>query len=466
VYNRILVTRRRTPRLHLASLLAALAPAGAARAQTVSDEAHRGACDTAGVQGISDQLVAVQMCLRPGVFVEFVPHANVTLTSTRIHAYLVSAARDALWTAAARLDLQINSAFRTLADQYVLYYSGACGLAATPGNSNHETGRAVDLQNWSAAVSAMTAAGCTHTYPTSDPVHFDCPGEDLRADSVRAFQRLWNVNNPSDTIAEDGVYGPVTEARLARSPAAGFANPADCSAPATPDWAARFVAQSFPLAGSGALTMRAGETQAAWIDMRNVGGRAWDARTRLATTGPRDRTSPFAGGDWVGPNRPAAVSGSVAPDGTFRFAFNLHAPATPGTYDEHFGMVEEGVAWFGDPGQGGPADTLLEARIEVVPALAADAGADSGMDGGARGDAGARDGASGADAEGDAGYRVLPDGARVPLDPAMGGCGCSAPGSSAATRVGAAWALFGALVARCARRRRGRRVARRPSVDR
>jgi hypothetical protein len=36
------------------------------------------------------------------------------------------------------------------------------------------------------------------------------------------FQRLWNRNNPTDTIAEDGQYGPSTESRLAKSPIGGF----------------------------------------------------------------------------------------------------------------------------------------------------------------------------------------------------------------------------------------------------
>jgi hypothetical protein len=212
----------------------ALATAGAAEAQTVQQVAAQGMCSTAGVSQLSDQLVQVQMCISPGTFVAFTPHAGVTLTSAQIHPYLLATSRDALWTAAASVPLQVNSAFRTLADQYVLYYSGGCSLAAMPGNSNHETGRAVDLENWSAALSAMEAAGCTHSYPTTDPVHFDCPGTDHRSDSILAFQQLWNANNPGDVIAEDGQYGPETESRLASSPADGFATVPGC-APATPD---------------------------------------------------------------------------------------------------------------------------------------------------------------------------------------------------------------------------------------
>jgi hypothetical protein len=64
-------------------------------------------------------------------------------------------------------------------------------------------------------------------------VHFDYVGGgtvSLRGLSVQAFQRLWNRNNPSDRIDEDGDYGPATESRLARAPASGFARGASCSA--------------------------------------------------------------------------------------------------------------------------------------------------------------------------------------------------------------------------------------------
>ena len=48
--------------------------------------------------------------------------------------------------------MSINSAFRTVAQQYLLYAwykQGRCGigLAATPGNSNHEQGLAVDIED-------------------------------------------------------------------------------------------------------------------------------------------------------------------------------------------------------------------------------------------------------------------------------------------------------------------------------
>ena len=114
--------------------------------------------------------------------------------------------------------LSVTSAFRTLAQQYLLYkwyQNGQCGisLAAVPGNSNHETGIAVDLGNYSSEIGNMSSHGWTHSYPSSDPVHFDYTAggtTDLRSESVLAFQKLWNLNNPGAKIAEDGAYGPMT----------------------------------------------------------------------------------------------------------------------------------------------------------------------------------------------------------------------------------------------------------------
>ncbi len=197
--------------------------ASGVHAQTVADIAARGACSTAGLEGISRQLADSQTCMRPGQFVRFAPHPRISLSSSRVHPYLQASARDAIHRVAdGGTSLTINSAFRTLADQYVLYHSGGCGLAATPGSSNHQSGRAVDVGSYSSVRGALERAGCAWL-GSRDPVHFDCPGSDLRSDAVLTFQRLWNANNPSDRIAEDGAYGPQTESRLGRTPASGFA---------------------------------------------------------------------------------------------------------------------------------------------------------------------------------------------------------------------------------------------------
>ena len=136
-----------------------------------------------------------------------------------------------------------------------------------------------------------------------------------------------------------------------------------------PDFAAKFVEQSWPYATT-TMTMTVNQVLPAFITMKNVGKATWDENTRLGTTVPRDRESAFAGADWIGPHRAAGVPKgmTVAPGEDFKFEFSWHAPDKPGTYDEFFSLVHEGAHWFGDPGQGGPKDDVIEAKIEVVEA--------------------------------------------------------------------------------------------------
>jgi hypothetical protein len=133
------------------------------------------------------------------------------------------------------------------------------------------------------------------------------------------------------------------------------------------NYGASYVSQSFPLATT-TMTMTAGQVIPSYIELKNTGTKSWDSNTKIGTTQPRDRASAFADPTWVADNRPARVSGTVAPGGTYKFTFDLKAPDKPGTYDEFFGVVEEGVAWFSDPGQGGPPDNDLEVKIQVVAA--------------------------------------------------------------------------------------------------
>jgi len=123
----------------------------------------------------------------------------------------------------------VSSMLRTVAQQYLLYnwyLDGLCGiqLAATPGNSNHEQGRALDTSDYGTWDGLFSAYGWDW-YGSGDVVHFTYNGAgvvDLSGTDVLAFQRLWNRNHPEDLIAEDGDYGPQTGGRLGQSPADGF----------------------------------------------------------------------------------------------------------------------------------------------------------------------------------------------------------------------------------------------------
>ncbi|MEO7729740.1 MAG: M15 family metallopeptidase [Kofleriaceae bacterium] len=171
-------------------------------------------------------------CLNPSSLTRFGSGSGITIASSAVLPFLAANAKTDLQAVG---NVSINSAFRTVAAQYLLlewFNRGRCGItaAAAVGRSNHESGRAVDVGNFSSRISAMAAHHWSHDVP-GDPVHFDhLSSADIRGKDTLAFQRLWNRNNPSDKISEDGDYGPQTEARLQKSPATGFAKGAICGA--------------------------------------------------------------------------------------------------------------------------------------------------------------------------------------------------------------------------------------------
>lgn len=197
-------------------------------------------CSTSVLAGLSQQLVDAVNCARPETLVVF-SSPNVVVGAA-VFPYLQPPAKDSLLAAVVDHggSMQVNSAFRTLAQQYLLYswyQQRTCGisLAARPGRSNHESGLALDVQDHDAWKAALEGFGWLWL-GSSDPVHFDFAGGgtvDLSNLSVQAFQQLWNRNNPNDPIGEDGLYGPDTEARLRQSPADGF--PLVLCAPASVD---------------------------------------------------------------------------------------------------------------------------------------------------------------------------------------------------------------------------------------
>jgi uncharacterized protein (TIGR03382 family) len=193
-----------------------------------------GTCSTSVVIGLSKQISEEIGCMNAGALVKFNPTANLQITSSAVLPYLNGVAKTRLETVAASRVIRVNSAFRTVAQQYLLYQwkqQGRCGItaAALPGRSNHEGGRALDLANWSSVITPMANQGWAHNVP-GDPVHFEyLAAADIRGRDVLAFQRLHNRNNPTDKISEDGAYGPQTEKRLRAAPATGFAQGAICA---------------------------------------------------------------------------------------------------------------------------------------------------------------------------------------------------------------------------------------------
>jgi hypothetical protein len=186
-------------------------------------------CSTAGVRGLDLQLIAEMNRLQPGVLSRF----SNTLTSLGggAHDWLQTRASEALKRAIFKRNrpMQINSAYRTVAQQFVLrnhYENGRCGItaAADVGMSNHNGALAIDIEDHEGWGSYLEAEGWDWI-GSFDQMHFDYRGGgtiDIRPLSVKAFQSLWNLNFPDDEIAMDGIWGPGTRVRLLKTSVSGF----------------------------------------------------------------------------------------------------------------------------------------------------------------------------------------------------------------------------------------------------
>jgi N-acetylmuramoyl-L-alanine amidase len=180
---------------------------------------------TAVVNALSQQLIYQLQLILPNAFVSF-DDLKVDLQNAAF-PYLQSQAKQALQKAISDrgIPMKINSAYRTIAQQMLLYNDRAnnSNPVAPPGRSNHQTGLAIDIEDPRGWEPALKRYGWNPL--AGDPPHFnyeDGSTIDIRSKSILAFQQLWNLNNPNDKIGEDGSFGPKTEAALNRSPAQGF----------------------------------------------------------------------------------------------------------------------------------------------------------------------------------------------------------------------------------------------------
>jgi hypothetical protein len=215
-------------------------PVGVGQEASTSSVEHEieVSCSTGTISGLSKQILEEGNCIHDGAYVKIPSRLNISYGST-VWRYMEKPAKDHL---VAALDahpgthMTVDSMLRTIAQQYMLYRwwrAGRCGipLAADPGDSNHETGLAIDVGNESTWRSILQNHSF-HWLGSQDPEHFDYSGSgavDHRGLDVKAFQRLWNRNHSGDTITVDGVWGPETEARMKKAPADGFAKGAQCA---------------------------------------------------------------------------------------------------------------------------------------------------------------------------------------------------------------------------------------------
>jgi hypothetical protein len=194
-------------------------------------------CPSTGIlKGLNDQLFAEFTIIAPGKLVK-IDDLNVTLGSGAIPFVGGPTAKAKLKAAIDKrgVKLSINSAYRTFAQQYLLFrlknlVRGGCGITAVaqPGTSNHESGLALDINDPLTWKPFLQAQGWRH-FGAKDLPHYDFigGGTDLRSLGIKAFQSLWNKHNPNDKLVVDGNLGnnwqnSETIKRLLKTPKDGF----------------------------------------------------------------------------------------------------------------------------------------------------------------------------------------------------------------------------------------------------
>jgi hypothetical protein len=117
--------------------------------------------------------------------------------------------------------------------------------------------------------------------------------------------------------------------------------------------ASQFIGQSVP------LTMVAGETYPVTVTIRNTGTTTWTPALlyRLGSESPRDNLT------WNIGRAVLSSSAQVAPGQQANFVFNVKAPLSGGDYVFQWGMVQDGVAWFGDK----TSSLTVRVNVPVAP---------------------------------------------------------------------------------------------------
>ena len=191
--------------------------------------------DTGRVSGLSRQIIAQMNTLANGILINFESLPGIEGSGASLNLYLQAGAKESLRAALREgiikqpnLKMTINSAYRTVAQQHILYQvfqrdPKLIPLASKPGNSNHENGLAIDVNNYNAWKPYLTAHGW-HWLGGNDPVHFSEPSgrDDVNKLGIAAFQALWNQYHPDDSMTVDGNFGAQTAAKMDSAPIGGF----------------------------------------------------------------------------------------------------------------------------------------------------------------------------------------------------------------------------------------------------
>lgn len=189
-------------------------------------------CDTTAVRGLSHQIMHQFYCDQPSL-IDSIASINQLCISSAAIPYLQKDAAVSLAKTLATEETAsytVTSAIRTIAEQYVLYQWSTkkrCGHSVQedkPGMSLYMQGVAIKVQSQEFSNSSQVALNGSAWVGQRNGTGFifNNMSMNVQKQSILSFQKLWNLNNPTEKIAADGIYTAATEHALRRSPASGF----------------------------------------------------------------------------------------------------------------------------------------------------------------------------------------------------------------------------------------------------
>ena len=196
-------------------------------------------CSTTEVRGLSSQILHQLHCDHPGVIEEINSIEELCMPSALL-PYLHKNATVALKTALGKStkSFVITSSLRTVAEQYLLYQwssNSICGHSQPedrPGRSDYMKGVAFDVEQYDQFKSFVSASQFQWQGNANPTKFLFSPSTfDVQRALTQSFQKLWNINHPTEKVVEDGLYGSQTEMILRRASVNGFIKKPSCSFP-------------------------------------------------------------------------------------------------------------------------------------------------------------------------------------------------------------------------------------------
>jgi hypothetical protein len=181
-------------------------------------------------------------------------------------------------------------------------------------------------------LAAMQAAGYTSSPGLNDWIGYVYPNVDTDGDGlIDGFERLIGTNPSSADSDCDGISDGT---EVLNYPYGDPLGSPGCTLPRD----ARMLSQSVP------STMVAGQSYSVSLTVKNAGSLAWSP---VGPTCNAYRLGSANANNW-GVNGRVDLSAAVAAGQQVTITFTVTAPATPGTYNFQWQMVQECVQWFGD----------------------------------------------------------------------------------------------------------------------